>query len=118
MSNDHCAVVVFNPYNSYIELWDVKNGRVMGIYDRTFLSLVLLNIMDVQMTGGSLFILDYETGVYELKLVYDGLKVVKQLQFTYYSKMAVNIDSLVITKKGSVTEFGGKNVFKYESVGT
>lgn len=64
MENDYCAVVVFNPYNSYIELWDVKNGRIVGIYDRTFFSVAILNIMDVQMTGGALFILDYETGVY------------------------------------------------------
>lgn len=69
------------------------------------------------MTGDSLYILDYDTGVYQLRLHVAELYIVNKYQFTFYSKMAVNIDSMVVSKKGSVTEFGGKNVFKYESVG-
>lgn len=117
LSNRYLAVIVTHPYNSYIEVWDSQNGRIVGIYDRTFLGLQYLNIVDIQLTGGSLFILDYETGIYELKFVFDTFHIVRQLQFTYYSKMAVYINSIVVSKKGSITEFSGKNAFKYEAVG-
>ncbi len=36
----------------------------MGVFDRAFLSLPSLNITDLQTQSGSLFILDYETGIY------------------------------------------------------
>jgi hypothetical protein len=32
--------------------------------------------------------------------------------------MAVYIDAIVVTKKGSITEYGAKYVFKYEAVGS
>lgn len=59
--------------------------------------------MDQQAAGNNLYILDYNTGIYELKLVFNKLVINNQLQFTYYSKMAVNLDSFVISKKGSIT---------------
>lgn len=40
----------------------------MGVFDRVFLSLPRLNITDLQAQSGSLFILDYETGIYELRI--------------------------------------------------
>lgn len=36
----------------------------MGVFDRSFLSLTYLNITDQQVQGDSLFILDYETGIF------------------------------------------------------
>lgn len=85
----------------------------MGVFDRAFLSLPYLNITDQQVQGDSLFILDYETGIYELKIDFETFKIQQQLQFIHYYKMAVSMDSFVISKKGSVTEYSGKNNFKY-----
>jgi hypothetical protein len=71
--------------------------------------------VDIQLTAGSLFILDYETGIYELRFDFNTFHIVRQLQFTYYSKMAVHVNSIVVSKKGSITEFAGKSTFKYEA---
>lgn len=106
-----------HPYNSYIEVWDSEYGRIIGVYDRTFLALKFLNIVDIQMTAGNLFILDYDTGIYELTFSFNTFYILRQFQFTYYSKMAVYINSIVVSKKGSITEFSGTNAFKYETVG-
>lgn len=37
-----------NPLNSYVELWDVKYGRVAAVYDRVFLAETVLNIIDAK----------------------------------------------------------------------
>jgi hypothetical protein len=73
--------------------------------------------MDVQMVDGSLFILDYETGIYQFNYQFSKLYLVRIYPFNHFLKMAVYLDSLVISKKGSVAEFGGRNTFKYEAVG-
>jgi hypothetical protein len=74
--------------------------------------------MDVQLIKNDLYILDYESGVYQFTFEKKQLFIVNTYQFSRYLKMAVNVDSLVISKKGSVTEFGGRNTFKYEAVGS
>jgi hypothetical protein len=74
--------------------------------------------MDLQMVDSNLFILDYEVGVFQLKLVGLGFQIERAYEFTHYSKMTANLNSLVVSKQGSVTEFRGRNTFKYETVGT
>lgn len=60
------VVTVRHPNNSYVELWDVGGRGVMGVYDRAFFGLEVLEIRDVYLADGYLYLLDYATGVYQL----------------------------------------------------
>lgn len=48
LSTTMAAHVIMNPLNSYVELWDVKYGRVAAVYDRVFLGETVLNIIDAK----------------------------------------------------------------------
>lgn len=111
--------------NSYIELWDTQYGRIVGVYDRVFLGLSELNIIDAKVMPENrvLYLLDYSTGIYQLQLVFDKLVAIGSvIQLTFYTKIAViGEDSLIVSKKGALAELAnmhqkGASIFKYEIV--
>ena len=73
LSNTYVCVIIQQDINvlggnSYIELWDLKYGRIAGIYDRVFFSLDEFNIIDAKVMPENhvLYLLDYYSGIYQL----------------------------------------------------
>ena len=75
--------------NSYIELWNMKYFFLLSVYDRTNFYLTELSLRDAKVSGHFLFVLNYNTGIYKLKLVFESLIIDETTKIQYYSRFAV-----------------------------
>ena len=48
LGDDRLSVIYMHHVNSYVELWNMKYFFLIGVYDRVFLRLPILQIVDAQ----------------------------------------------------------------------
>lgn len=61
---------VFCPSNSYVELWSWNDDayELVSLIDKTFYGLDSLYFKDMQLHGNLLILLDYQSGLYLLRI--------------------------------------------------
>lgn len=84
--------------NSYVELFhasDIKNPEILRVFDRSQLSLKQLNIADIHIYLGDIFILDYYTGLYRLDILRGQMiEVTGHYPAEHYNKFSLYSDDL------------------------